>query len=294
MARPVTWHIDGLDFNIGDDSYGNLYEIQRERGWAGTGIVAPARTPRVARHGSYRSPVYRPGRLIELTGWVHCPTWEGRQAAEFRLAALCQDPDTLYPLTRSDHGFELVSYVELDTEIDPIIRDGGRVLDFTLQLASSDYRKFAATASTWSTGLAQPATGGILWNGTAGTTGLGYTPGIVYQNAPSVTGTVHVTNDGTAPADVIILINGPCVGPTITAGERVIQWPNTISLGSTLVIDTGAPSVTVNGANRGTELTRSDWFQVPAQGGLDITFTAIDPANSVGATMTVQVFDSYA
>lgn len=294
MARPVTWHIDGLDFNVGNDSYGNLFEIERERGWSGTGLVSPARTPRVARHGSYRSPVYRPGRLIELTGWVHCPTWQGRQAAEFRLAALCQDPDTLYPLTRSDHGLELVSYVELDTEIDPIIRPGGRVLDFTLQLASSDYRKFAATPSQWTTGLAEEASGGILWNGSAGTTGLGYTPGIVYQTASSATGIVTATNAGTAPADVIMIIAGPCDGPTLTAGERVIQWPNMVPAGATLVIDTGAPSVKLNGVNRGTELTRADWFQVPAQGSLDIVFSALDPADSVGTTLTVQVYDSYA
>jgi len=127
---------------------------------------------------------------------------------------------------------------------------------------------------------------GVEWNGPpAGTTGIAY-------GQPGPTGIVTVDNTlGTAPADVLLAIQGPATNPTIITTAGVIVYGGTLSASDVLVINTGTGSVMLNGANRRNLLTRAGFFQIPAGQALGVSFSA-DLQNS-SATLTAQWRTSY-
>jgi len=126
---------------------------------------------------------------------------------------------------------------------------------------------------------------GVQWNGPTGTTGIAY-------GQPGPTGIVTVDNTlGTAPADVLLTIQGPAPNPTIITNAGVIVYGGVLSASDVLVINTGTGSVLLNGANRRYLLTRAGFFQIPAGKALGVSFSA-DLQNST-ATMTAQWRTSY-
>src|SRR4051812_7776680 len=115
-----TWSIPsaGLTFNTGiADSNGNQWITTEEKGWHGGSKPRNNLVPKPASQGSFRSPSYRDARVFSLTGWVACPSYAARNAAERQLAALFADPFTLYQIICTEEKGPVSVTVELDADV---------------------------------------------------------------------------------------------------------------------------------------------------------------------------------
>lgn len=238
MALLVQWELDGLRFNGDPDADGVEYVIESERGWSGSSSPRTSRSPRVGGHGSHRGPVYRGERIVELTGWAYAPTWEARRRAEKRLAALCANPGQMYPLLCTEETGDLTAEVELDEEIDPIIRPGGYYLDFTIQVAAPDPRKHGAWLTSGQIGLPTQPVGGLDATTVGGLDAT--TVGGLDAGGVGLTGIVSITNTGTAPAAPRITFTGPFTAApelaNVDTGE-IIRYTGTLTATEYVVIN---------------------------------------------------------
>lgn len=300
MSTPLitdveTWLIDGLAFGTAlEDSVGSY--IDRVTGWEDGVQPRNGRTAKVAGPGSYRGPNWRNERIITLTGWVEVTDEVAALNVRDRLSAICADPFALYPLRHTDarSGEDRVALVELDAKplVTPQFSKRPLQVDFSLQFAAPDHRKYDTQALTASTLLAQDAPGGIKWGGPTGSTGVQWggpagSTGLVYQTASGQTGTLLLTNPGTAPAPVVFSVSsGPVVTPSITVASdgRALEYGPTVPAGSVLQIDTGTGRVTLDGLNQRPNMTRTDFFEIPARSSLVVVFRSPTPSPSAELT----------
>jgi phage-related protein len=74
-------------------------------------------------------------------------------------------------------------------------------------------------------------------------------PFIVRMWEKTHVGSGTLVNEGTFEAPLIIEIKGPVTNPTVTVGSSVLGYTGSLTSADTLVIDTGAMTVTFNGQN---------------------------------------------
>jgi hypothetical protein len=274
------WTLDGVTFGE-TDAAGCYWAVNAVSGWDSGPAPRSARSAKTAAHGSYRAPLYNNERVVTLGGWVSVPNEAAARSVRDQLAGLCTDPYTLYALRHTDQlsGEDAVAYVERDDQTLTEIVYGSRPLrvDFSLQLAAPDPRKYSATVYTAAVGMVSDAPGGIQWGGVAGSTGLEYGgPGIKWQGGSGSTGVLRAENPGTAEAPIQFAIAGPVNNPVIecTSTGDVLAYGGSVASGQTLQIDTETGAVLLDGSDRRPALTRADFFSIPAQGSLDIAFRA--------------------
>ncbi len=287
----VRWLLDGLWFNTGPDTTGCEYWITAEKGWSGSPPVRADHAERPFTHGTYPTLVLHGGRVIELSGTVHAPTWEARRAAEHRLAALCSDPQAVFPLVCTEETSDLTTLVQRSDTTLVAIRPGGMAADFTLQLHAPDPRKYAAVEQLAETGLPNDGLG--LDFETGGTNGglsfeIGGTTGGLDFGTTASLGRAIVTNTGTAPTLPAFTLVGPLTAPITIArpdsGARLV-FNDSLASGDRLVIDTNNRTVLLGGAtNRRHRAVITDWdaLTIPAAATIGYTLTHTAPANTVG------------
>jgi hypothetical protein len=242
--------------------------------------------------------------VIQLIGIAQCSTRSDRDALSDSLAELCRDPDALFALTRVEHTRSLTAWVELTDTVDVVELPDGFTVAFNIQLVAADPRKFSSVVKSAQTGIAQAPADGVQWNGPASPfTGTEWNgpavpfTGVVWQASSGVSGTLHLTNDGTADTPILFTIEGPVTGtlpnPTITDTGRgyVITYGGTLVPGDVLTIDTATGNIELNGSSASGQLTRADLFDIPARGSVVIQFSASGPADT--AVLTAQWSDAY-
>ncbi len=265
-------------------------------GWLGTPKLRTSYTPLPFAAGSIYSPAYADHRVLVLDGEIITTDPATLSRALRALNGLCSQPEQLYTLQVDDSAGSLFCLVQRSTEI--LAKSGdGLVAQFSVSLTAPDPRLLDVTLQSATTQMAQPGNGGVPWNGPPpGTTGTQWngptgTTGLAYGQ-PGPSGIVTVDNTaGTAPADVLLTIQGPATNPTLITTAGVIVYGGTLSASDVLVINTGTGSVLLNGANRRNLLTRAGFFQIPAGQTLGISFSA-DLQNNT-ATLTAQWRTSY-
>lgn len=301
MTLPVltvsNWELDGISFNTGPDGDGFSYLIQTVKGWTGPAPRRPDLSDRPDTNGAYRGPNYQGARVIELEGIARCPSRGTREELADRLSGLCIDPNQLYALIRTEATRTLQAYVEMAAN-DVIERPGGCTLMFNFQLIASDPRKYSAAAKSGTTGLAQAALDGAVWDGPAGTTGMEWDgpaipiTGAVWQASSGVPGVLALDNAGTASTPILFEITAPVTGslinPTITDTGRgyVITYGGTMMPGDVLTIDTSTGLIQMNGTSAAGQLTRADLFEIPARSTIVVQFSASGPADTAQLTAT--------
>lgn len=289
------WTIDGLTFNAGADANGVEWIINSDTGWFGS---APSRNNRVSKnnaHGAYRSPVYRDPRVVAVSGYVIAPTPALREQAGYTLAALLSDPNTLYPITRSEVTGPRLIYAEQDTDtVVSVLPDGiGCTLAFSMQFAAPDPRKVGATLNSVSTTMPNPGSGGVLWQGDAtipnGLPYLGddHVSGIVYGTA-GTGGLLTMTNPGGAPADVLFTITGSVNTPSLVRQDTgdEMTFASSLSLTDVLTIDTGSGQVLFDGANYRPFMSVFQPIVIPPQTTITVAYSAL--LGSPSTTVTAQ------
>jgi hypothetical protein len=282
-SLPVWWELDGTTWNNGPDAAGNRLIVRSSRGWTGSAPPRPDIQPRPTSSGGYRGPNYRAPRVVELVGLAEAPSAIARELLADQLAGLCLDPDTLYPLTRHEHGRTLTLWVELADKTSVIERRDGSTLDVSLQLIAPDPLKYTADNPAVSTGLASAAASGMAWNGSPGVTGGAewngsptVTGGVQWQDAVGSGGVLLLTNTGTAPAPITFTITpaGSVTNPTITNKTTSQRITYGGLLTASLQINTGTGSTVIGNTNVRGALTESEFFMVPARSSLEVLFTA--------------------
>lgn len=284
----------GTQFGLTDtpDSNGVSRVLSNLTGWYDTPKLRTAYTPLPFAAGSLYTPAYTDHRVVVLDGVMlttdRAALIRGRRA----LGGLCNDPNQLYVLQVDDEVGSLYCLVQRSTDILFKSPDGMNA-NFSLSLVAPDPRLLDVVLQSATTQMAQPGSGGVAWNGPTGTqwNGPAGTTGLAW-GAQGPSGILTVNNTlGTAPADVLLTIQGPALNPTIQTTAGVITYGGSLGVNNTLVIDTGAGSVLLNGGNRRNLLSRAGFFQVPGGASMGVSFSA-DLQNAT-ATMTAQWRTSY-
>jgi len=291
-VTPYTWTLDGKTFGTGDGAY-----ITHAEGWASTPQPRTNRSPRVAAAGDYAGSTYGGPRTIEIKGVWQTATRAERFAALDALAELftAGDPETNYVISRTEGDRSRRTGARLDDELDPQVRPSGLIV-FETQLYCPDQRWWSLTATDWPiTPLPADAPGGVLWNGSTGTTGngvlwngsLGTTGGGVEWGASSTggDGTVLVSNAGNAAAGVVVRFHSTggtgLLNPfvTIPVTGETLQYAGIIPVGQVLVIDTETGIVTLQGTYLPSALSRDDFFTIPRRSSRRLLFGSQGPAD---------------
>ncbi|TFV83163.1 phage tail domain-containing protein [Blastococcus sp. CT_GayMR16] len=288
MATPlvgeVVYELPGWTGNAVDEA-GVLWKVNKETGWSAGLNPRSRRSPRPSGHGTTRSRPYGEERLITLTGVAEAPTPVAREEAKDRFTALLSGPD-LEQLVVHERHMSRQAAVELNS--DPRVTDLTPVVfEWQLTLAAPDPRRYALEpVSPSPTPLQQPG-GGVA---------PPWTPPL-FLPARAAGGAQTVTNPGTAPAPVLIMLKGPQVRPGVlnATTNQVLRYGLTLDDDDELVIDTDRGVAILNGtAYRGPEpgSTVTQLFELPP--GISSDLQAVGEATGSGTpTMGVLFFPAW-
>lgn len=280
-TTPTTGTLDGLSFGTGVDASGWSLVVNAWDGWDDPSPAPADHQDKPNSSGAFRAPNYRKSKPMQLICTGYSESALTRSALIRKVAAICGDPDTLYPLTRVDTDMSLTTWVELDGKIGINRRPDGKHVFFTIPLKATDGQKYSPDNAAVSTVLASPPPDGVLWNGTPGNTGAEWngagTPvtGLIYQSGSGFSGVMRLTNNGTRPAPIRFTVSGTVTDPQIDCvqtGQR-IRWVGTVS-SSPLLIDTKTGRATIDGINVTAFLSHSDMFTIPANSSIDVAYSA--------------------
>lgn len=289
---PYVWSLDGVLFNTGDGAF-----ITHADGWAGNPAPRTSRQPRVGAAGDWAGSTYGGPRTIEIAGkW-----FASGQAARFAAVDVLTElftaglPEADYAVSRTEGTRARQTAARLDDELVPRVHPSG-MITFETQLYCADARWWGLAPTVWPvTPLPSDAPGGVLWNGTLGTSGGG-----VEWNGSSGTsgdgvlwglsgtggdGSVTVYNTGNAAYGVTVTFQAtggtgllrPFV--TIPATGETIQYRGTIPVGQSLTVDTETGIVTLAGARIPSALIRDDFFKIPKRGSRRLLFGSSGPGD---------------
>ncbi|MGH4013172.1 MAG: hypothetical protein ACRDSL_04420 [Pseudonocardiaceae bacterium] len=226
------------------DEAGIEWIVTKLDGWFSSPAPTTAQTPRLAGHGSYRSPSRRPGRTIAIEFVATAPTAEAMRLLERQVTAWCSDPDRLYPLEVTEDAMgALTADVELSDEILTLARTD-HSSTFSAQFRAPDPRLYGP----WGTAGCRLFTGG--------TGGMNMSdPGTNMSDPgadlgdPGEQGATTITSAGTAPAGVVVEIVGPVTEPSVYVSELAVRlsWAGELAAGQRLYVNTGDHAATPPG-----------------------------------------------
>lgn len=288
IVKPV-WHVDGWAGNTVDDDGTDWFTFQDD-GWFSPVDVRNFDQDRPSQGGTYSSPNLDSARVVNLTTSVTALDRFLADKAVNQANALCRGGH-LFELLVEEPVYDKVAMVKRASGSSNLTRLTPLKFEFQLILIAPEPRKFSATEYTDSTGVTSDAPGGILWNGPDGTSGLQWngpagSTGLEYQSGVGTTGVMVLNNPWSAPTPIRFAITGPITNPSVSdnTSGRTIAYGGDVAAGQTLLIDTGAGSVTLDGANRRPLLTRAEWFGIPKNGSVEVAFRSSAPAPSALAT----------
>jgi hypothetical protein len=308
MALPAltpAWSLDGVAFNTGDNAAGFSYLVQNSEGWADGPPARPQLQDRPTSAGSYRSSNYDGSRVITLNGIAQAATMAQREVLADTLAGLCRDPDTLYPLVCTEFTRELVAYVERQGRVKVTKLPDGFTLAFNIQVVATNPQKLSTLVkSAGPVAISQAPTDGVLWEGTAGTSGAEWegpafpATGMVWQASSGTSGVLSMTNSGTSAASVLFTVNAPPAAtlPQFSITEiggagRVITDSGTMAAGEVITINTATGYTTLNGSQVSGRFSSFNLITIPAKSTVSVQFASSGAAP--GATLTASWQDTY-
>lgn len=304
VAIGETWELDGFSFNSGADARGYSLLVKSAKGWDSGLPPRPRLTDRPNGNGSYRSPNYRGPRVVELDGIAQAGSRADRERLMNALAAVCLDPKTLYPLTKTTRAHTLTLYVELSGEPALTQLPDGLTVGFNLQVIASDGRKYSTELKSALAMLAQASVQGVQWDGPGpSATGVQWngpgpsTTGVVWQASSGTGATIGLDNEGTASTPILFTFGAPTIGtlptPTVTrldTGET-IAYAGTLVPGDVLTVNTGTGLALLNGVPVRGLFSRFELFEVAPSSAISVQFSASGPADT--ATLLAQWSDAY-
>ena len=286
IVKPA-WHVDGWSGNYVDDD-GVKWFVHEDAGWFEPVEDRLFSADKPADDGIYSSPSFDAARVITLNGWCCAPDAITADRSRNQFNALL----------KRGHLFQLLVEEPVVDKTALVKRAGGRAVmqtprEFTWQLilTAPDARKYSAVLHSKSTKLAQDAPGGIQWDGPAGGAGVQWngpagSTGLQYQAGVGENGVMQLENSGTADTPIVFTVAGPVTDPAIIRTDTgdTIQWIGSVPAGASLQIDTGTGAVLLNGGNQRPLLTAADFFSIPGESAIDVSFQSPDPSPTAELT----------
>lgn len=284
--RPTGVVVDGLDLN-NIEATGLVWEFKSIDGWINGPGVNVDQTQRVVDHGQFFQRGHRTGKTLSIVGYIKGARALVAEGIDRLNAVLADGGLGLFQFTDVNLGLRW-TYVQLLGA--PLIPwDGSPTVKYQLQLLAPDPYKYGATSSA-STGFgAAPVGAGLVFN-------LFPSPSTLDFGAQGTTGTVTISNPGTAESSVKFTV----VGPTPSGGfvitdestGKTITFLGAVPSGSVLVLDGSDGSVVIDGsADRLGDTIVQAWPQIPAGGSRDFLFTPL--GGSTAALLTAETTATY-
>lgn len=282
QVNPAVLLID--DTLIGVELDGVTLVYDRLSGWHLGGGVESHMEDRPGRDGTFDGPTYRRARVIVVEGWAVAETRAQLMATVDSLAALLGNGQLgAFTVADPDLGdrtamVRLSATPEASEWTDTTVR-------WQLTFTAPDPRKYGPEA-VFRTGLRVGGTG-LLYP-------LRYP--LDYGEPPSG-GSITFSNNGNASVEPIITVSGPLSqGFEIVYAETGQRLRYETSVGSDVVLDCDAGTVSTQGQQRATYLTVREWFSIPAHSVATLSFSSLGPetaASTPTAQMTVVLASAY-
>lgn len=280
VSLPHVWTLDGMVF--GDGTGG---EVTDWSGWDETTATRRAQHDRVGDDGVYLGPTYYGPRSLHLEGvWV-CANGASADDARDRLLALFTGGGRWgrYQVSRRLRGRDRSFFGVVDGVVSAEAVGFGQVLRWSVDLISDDHRLYStATVVSGPVPRETGAAGGVLWNGSPGTSGgatdgvrwngepgsaAGTGDGVRWQSGVSSSGVLQVVNSGRAPAPVTIQVTAGSSGlvrPSVAllGTDRRVTYNGELLPGDVWTVDTATGSGSVNGSPRAGSLLVARFFDL--------------------------------
>jgi hypothetical protein len=260
-AIPVT--LGSLPLSVVDDA-GVTWLNTDLKGWSSPGLRAELQ-PRQADHGAWASPVYLDSRPITITGMIAAPTTAARDAAIEQLITAASLTDTV--LTVAD-SIPKQATVRRSGEV-LVELQGPYGATYSLLVTAPDPRRYSTVLQSQTTGLPS-VTGGLT---------LPITLPITFSTT-STGGAFTLTNEGTIATRPTFTVTGPAASFVISCtqpGGAVTQltYSDSIGVGDTLVIDTDAHTVMLNGTVSRRRYLSGTWPEILPGSSLSVQWSAL-------------------
>ncbi|MFE2140177.1 hypothetical protein ACFXA3_00155 [Streptomyces sp. NPDC059456] len=262
--------LGALELGAVDDA-GVAWHLQVLEGWDGPDQRSEY-SARQADHGAWASPVYLSQRPIALEGKIEAPNLSLLDAALEQLLAAVALTDTT--LTVYETVPKQATVRRSGTPLCRQLTD--RVAAYSIAVTAADPRRYSTVLQSQSTGLPS-VTGGLT---------LPITLPITISTT-STGGSITLSNEGTIATRPAFTLLGPAASPVITATRPdgtiyQLAYSQTLGAGDTLVIDTAAHSVILNGSvsRRPFISAQPSWPEILPGSSLSVRWTAsaYDPA----------------
>ncbi|MEU5259026.1 hypothetical protein [Amycolatopsis sp. NPDC021455] len=285
MQGAHVWTLEDITFHYSPDirdAQGVQWILTKEEGFWGTPATNANLTPRLNRHGAYRSPGWKKERIVTLTGRMYAENYTTLRQAETNLLGVLSDPTAPGKLTCYSELGPMSLDVFLDdailcTPLDVVSEPG---IEFSIQLVAPDPRKYGNDLQIQTVGLPQDSGDGLDYTAVVAPD---TEPGLYFgSGAPddglqfgtfSGSGFITLSNAGTAPASPVYAFYGPLNVPVLTTNTGFsMQYNDSLAAGASIVVDPSAPSVLYNGeysVRAAMYPTHFDEFFIPpARGGV--------------------------
>lgn len=259
------------------DAAGVAWAIGKDglKGWSGSSVRTQY-TDREADHGAWAGKTYLGARVITLAGTVTAPDLATLDAAAEQLFAAAATTDTTLVVTET-----IPKQCTVRRSGDPLWDpETDRVARYSVLLTAADPRRYSTTLQSVPTGL-PVSSGGLTLPLTLPLT----------ITAGSSSGSITLTNAGTIGTRPRFTVTGPVTAPVILVqypDSTVLQlaYSDTLVAGDSLVIDTDARSVTLNGAVSRRRYLSGRWPEIPPGQTVTVQWTAssYDPAATLTGT----------
>lgn len=259
------------------DAAGTAWTLDADgfQGWDGTDVRTQY-SDRQADHGAWAGPAYLAARVITLAGKVIAPDLASLDGALDRLGAAAALTDTLLTVAETVPRQAMVRRSGR-----PLMRyETDRVASYSLLLTAADPRRYSTTLQSQSTGL-PVSSGGLTLPITMPLT---ITAGVT-------SGTITLTNAGTIATRPVFTIAGPVVSPVILvqypdSTVKQLAYGDTLVTGDSLVIDTDARTVTLNGTVSRRRYLSGTWPEIPPGATVTVQWVASAPSPTALLTGT--------
>nr|WP_218782215.1 phage tail domain-containing protein [Streptomyces sp. BR123] len=246
------------------DAAGVAWHLQALEGWDGPDLRAEY-TPREADHGAWGSQVYLGHRPMVLKGKIEAGSLASLDSAIEQLIAAASLTDTT--LTVHETTPKQATVRRSGPPLVQPITD--RIAEYSLMVTAADPRRYSTVLQARTTGLPS-VTGGLSVPVTLPIT----------ISTTSTGGGFTLVNDGTIGSRPLFTITGPVDSPVIVCSRpdgAVLQLAYSASLGSgdSLVIDTAAHTVTLNGSVSRRRYLSGTWPEILAGSSLDVQWSAL-------------------
>lgn len=259
------------------DAAGVAWTLDSEgfQGWD-SADVRTQYSERQADHGAWAGPAYLAARAITLTGKIVAPSLPALDTAMDQLGTAAALTDTLLTVAETvprqcvvRRSGRLLMKLEND-----------RIAAYSVLLTAADPRRYSTTLQSQSTAL-PVSSGGITLPITLPLT----------ITAGATSGTITLTNSGSIATRPTFTIAGPVTSPVILvqyadSTVKQLAYSDTLVTGDSLVIDTDARTVTLNGTVSRRRYLSGSWPEIPPGQSVTVQWVASAPSPTALLTGT--------